>query len=130
MFNSNVTASVTTMMAAHLARVDLARWGWIIALVLWMTGLLCVLNVALAIAFRKRSKIEVASYYAVFVLELAIFVVMLLFYLGVFTTLPLHLPPGLPVNSAEIGAVLAFGLQCFRGSHNSNSIIGVGRSAE
>lgn len=91
-------------------KIDLVRLGWIIALTLWMTGFLCLLNIALAIVFRKRRKVEILSYYLVCGLELVVFVFALLLYLGIVTQVPFQLPPGLPIDRAEIGATIAFGI--------------------
>ncbi len=84
-----------------------------ISATLWITGFLSVLNIALALAFRRRRIIEVLSYYAAFVVELAIFVFALLFFLGIISGVPYHLPQGLPVDRAEIGAALAIGIGLF-----------------
>ena len=82
---------------------------------LWITGFLCLLNIALAIFYRERNKKQVISYYAVCVLELALFVFALLFTLGAITQsqVPYPLPPGLSVNRAEIAAALAIGIGLF-----------------
>jgi hypothetical protein len=85
----------------------------IVSVTLWITGFLCLLNIALAIFYRKRKKQEVLSYCASCVIELAIFVVALLFYTGTLTSVPFHLPPGLPFNEAEITAALAIGIGLF-----------------
>ncbi len=85
----------------------------IVVVTLWITGFLCLLNIALAVLFRKRHKKEVLSYYVAGGVELIIFVVALLVYIGVIATIPFHLPPGLPVNQAEIGAALALGIGLF-----------------
>lgn len=50
------------------------------------------------------------SYLVAGLLELAIFGVALALRFGIFTTIPYHLPPGLPFNRAEIGAALAVGI--------------------
>ena len=89
------------------------RLGVVIALTLWISGFLCVLNIGLAIFYRLRTKREVFSYYAVCLLELAIFVFALLIRLEVITRVPYHLPPGLSINRAEIGAALAIGIGLF-----------------
>ena len=89
------------------------RLGVVIALTLWISGFLCVLNIGLAIIFRQRTKRELLSYYAICLLELAIFVFALLIRLDVITQVPYHLPPGLSVNRAEIGAAIAIGLGLF-----------------
>ena len=85
----------------------------VVVLTLWLTGLLCLLNVVFAIAYRKRDIKEVISYYAAGSVELIIFVFAMLLYSGVISAIPYHLPPGLPVNRAEIGAALAFGIGLF-----------------
>src|SRR5436190_2645528 len=87
----------------------------VMAITLWITGFLCLLNIALAILYRTRKRKEVISYYTVCLLELAVFVFALLFYLGVITQrqIPYPLPPKLPVNRAEIGAALAIGIGLF-----------------
>jgi len=87
----------------------------VMAISLWITGFLCLLNIGLAIFYRAQNKKEVISYYAVSFLELAIFVFALLFYLGIITRsqIPYPLPPKLPVNRAEIAATLAIGIGLF-----------------
>src|SRR6266571_4360634 len=55
----------------------------VMAVTLWVTGFLCLLNIVLAFFFRKRRKKEVISYYAVCAIEMAIFAFAILFYLGV-----------------------------------------------
>ena len=85
----------------------------VVVLTLWITGFLCLLNVALAIIYRKKDTKEVISYYAAGSVELIIFVFALLLSIGVISAIPYHLPPGLPVNRAEIGAALAFGIGLF-----------------
>lgn len=85
----------------------------LVLVTLWVTGFLCLLNIGLAILFRKNTPRELVSYYIVCVVELAIFVFVLLFHLGVIKQIPYHLPPGLPFDRAEIGATLAIGLGLF-----------------
>jgi hypothetical protein len=82
---------------------------------LWITGILCLLNVTLANLYRARKRQEVISYYAACIFELAVFVFALLFYVGVITRsqIPYPLPPKLPVSRAEIAAALAIGLGLF-----------------
>lgn len=89
------------------------RLGGITTATLWLTGFLCILNVSLAIFFRRRRKIEVLSYVAVCLFELAIFLFALLLLLNVITEVPFPLPPGLPINRAYIGAALAIGIGLF-----------------
>lgn len=78
-----------------------------------ITGFLCLLNVAFAYAFRKRSRVEVASYLLVAFLELAIFLFAFSLRVGLIQVVPFHLPPHLPVNRAEIGAAVAIGIGLF-----------------
>lgn len=82
----------------------------LISLSLGITGFLCVLNVIFAIAFRRRNIREIMSYLVAGLLELIIFGVALALRLGILTTIPYHLPPGLPFNRSEIGAALAVGI--------------------
>jgi hypothetical protein len=82
----------------------------LISLTLGITGFLCVLNVIFAVMFRKRHIRETLSYLVAGLLELAIFGVALALRFGILTTIPYHLPPGLPFNRAEIGAALAVGI--------------------
>jgi hypothetical protein len=82
----------------------------LISLSLGITGFLCVLNVIFAIAFRRRNIREILSYLVAGLLELIIFGVALALRLGILTTIPYHLPPGLPFNRSEIGAALAVGI--------------------
>jgi hypothetical protein len=93
-------------------RVDTRQ---VMAVSLWITGFLCLLNIVLAIFYRTRNKKEVISYYTACLLELAVFVFALLFCLGVITQsqVPYPLPPGLSVNRAEIAAALAIGVGLF-----------------
>ncbi len=85
----------------------------VITLTLWVTGGLFLLNVMLAIIFRKQSTKERLSYYAVCAVELAIFLFALTLRLSLITHIPYHLPPGLPFNRAEIGATIAVGIGLF-----------------
>ncbi len=82
----------------------------LISLTLGITGFLCVLNVTFAAMFRKRHIRETLSYLVAGLLELVIFGVALALRFGILTTIPYHLPPGLPFNRAEIGAALAVGI--------------------
>lgn len=88
-------------------------FGNMITATLWITGFLCILNIGLAILYRKRQAKEGASYYAAIAFELIIFVFALLLHTGVVTHVPFPLPPNLPVNRAEIGAALAIGVGLF-----------------
>jgi hypothetical protein len=84
-----------------------------VTVTLWITGFLVLLNVACAILFRRGRKLEILFYICAASLELAIFVLALLFHLGILTHLPYHLPPGLPFDLAEIGAAVAVGIGLF-----------------
>lgn len=83
---------------------------FVIVATLWITGILSVSNSACAIVFRKRRVVEVLTYIAAGLIELGIFVFALLLHLGILKHIPYHLPPGLPINRAEIGAALAIGI--------------------
>ncbi|MBE3562021.1 MAG: hypothetical protein IMW89_22780, partial [Ktedonobacteraceae bacterium] len=85
----------------------------IVTATLWATGFLCLLNIALAVIYRRRNRREILSYAAVCGVELVIFVFVLLFGMGIIHHVPYHLPPGLPINRAEIGAALAIGIGLF-----------------
>ena len=84
-----------------------------VLLALWVAGFLFVLNIILAIVFRKQSKREVLSYYVACVLELLICVFALLYQLGIISRVPFHFPSGIPFNSIQVGVALAFGLGLF-----------------
>lgn len=85
----------------------------ILTVTLVFTGFLCVLNFAFAYAFRKRRRGEVFSYQGVGLLELLIFAFTLAVRLGTLHSIPLHLPPHLPFNRAEIGATIAVAIGLF-----------------
>jgi hypothetical protein len=85
----------------------------LVTLTLWITGFLVLLNVVCAILFRRRRPLELFFYVTAAALELGIFVLSLLFHVGVLTHLPYHLPPGLPFDLAEIGAAVAVGIGLF-----------------
>jgi hypothetical protein len=85
----------------------------LITVILVCAGFLCVLNAALAIAFRRRQAREVLCYIAAGLIELAIFAVVLALRVGILKSIPFHLPPGLSFNRAEIGAPLTLGIGLF-----------------
>jgi len=85
----------------------------LIPISLWITGFLCLLNAAFAYIFRKRHTGEILSYLAVGLVELAVFTFVLVLHLGLLTSVPYPLPPGLSFNRAEIGAALAIGIGLF-----------------
>ena len=107
------TGSLSLVLSAFSASTLPTNLAVIVPLTLGITGFLCLLNIVLAIFFRKRPKKEAFTYYAAFVIELAMFVVTLLVYLGIITTTPFHLVHGLPINQAEIVAALAIGIGLF-----------------
>jgi hypothetical protein len=83
-----------------------------VTITLVVTALLFLLNVLFAIARRRKSSAEVASYVAAAVLEFVVFMVVLLFRLGLIK-IPFSLPQGLSFNRAEIAAALSLGLGLF-----------------
>jgi hypothetical protein len=87
--------------------------SFFISLTLIVTGLLCILNIAFALVYRKRRTAELLSYIAAIVLEAAMFAFTLLLRLGILTHIPYHLPPHLPFNRAEIGTMIALGVGLF-----------------
>lgn len=78
-----------------------------------VTIFLCLLNIAFAFVFRKRGKREVWSYITVSIIELAFFCFVLFLHLDNLHSIPLRLPPHLPVTRTEIGAALAVGIGLF-----------------
>jgi hypothetical protein len=87
--------------------------NFLISLTLVITGLLCLLNIAFAIVYRKRRTAELLSYIVATLMEAGMFVFTLLLRLGILTHIPYHLPPHLPFNRAEIGTAIAIGLGLF-----------------
>ena len=87
--------------------------SFFISLTLIFTGLLCILNIAFAIVYRKRRTAELLSYIAAIMIEAGLFVFTLLLRLGILTHIPYHLPPHLPFNRAEIGTAIAIGVGLF-----------------
>lgn len=87
----------------------------IIFLTLWIAGFLSLLNIGLAVVFRKKHKHvgEIPSYCTACTLELAVFAFALIVHLGIITKVPYHLPPGLPFDRAEIGATIAVAIGLF-----------------
>jgi hypothetical protein len=107
----------SVLAAMNVTHVALTVIGWLtvdlVTITLWVTGGLCLLNIGLALLFRKNSLREVLSYYAICIVEMAIFLFALFLHTGIITHVPYHLPPGLPFDRAEIGATLAIGLGLF-----------------
>jgi hypothetical protein len=108
MYITPLIALVSAGKSPLLERLDL-----LISLTLWISLFLCLLNIGLAIFFRKRRLREVVSYYVACVFELAIFVFALLLHLNLITKVPYNLPPGLPFDRAQIGAALTIGIGLF-----------------
>ncbi|HEY1352442.1 MAG TPA: hypothetical protein VGF67_22720 [Ktedonobacteraceae bacterium] len=109
--------TLSVLAAAAAARLTIVRGasvtGILVAVMIFVAAFLFLLNLALAVAFRKRPVPEVISYIAASLIEVAIFIFVLLLQTGVLTHVPLHLPPGLPVNRAEIGGTLALAVGLF-----------------
>ncbi len=108
MYITPLIALVSADKSPLLARLDL-----LISITLWISLFLFLLNIGLAIFFRKRRLREVVSYYVACVFELAIFVFALLLHLNLITKVPYNLPPGLPFDRAQIGAALTIGIGLF-----------------
>jgi len=87
--------------------------NFFISLTLIITALLCILNIAFTLVYRKRRRAEFLSYIAAALIELGLFVFTLLLRLGILTHIPYHLPPHLPFNRAEIGTAIAIGVGLF-----------------
>jgi hypothetical protein len=87
--------------------------NFFISLTLLITALLCILNIAFALVYRKRRRAEFLSYIAAALIELGLFVFTLFLRLGILTHIPFHLPPHLPFNRAEIGTAIAIGVGLF-----------------
>jgi hypothetical protein len=90
--------------------LDDALTSVLITLMLFVAAFLVILNASFAVVSRNRRPIEVLSFIAVGLLELVIFGFVLVLRLGILTHVPLTLPPGLPINRAEIGATLALAI--------------------
>lgn len=100
--------------AAHLTSVQgVSVTSVLVTIMLFVAAFLFALNLALAIAFRKRRALEIITYVAASLIELAIFVFVLLLQLGILTHVPLNLPPGLPIDRAELGGTLALAIGLF-----------------
>ncbi len=84
-----------------------------ISITLVITSLLCLLNIAFAVVYRKRHTAELLSYIAATLIEAGMFVFTLLLRLGILTHIPYHLPPHLPFDRAELGTAIAIGVGLF-----------------
>lgn len=112
------TLSLAAPVAAHLASaprslLDNPLNSTLITVTLVVTAFLFLLNTSLAIVFRKRRLIELLSFISAALIELAIFAFLLALRIGILTHVPFNLPPGLPVNSAEIGSTIALAIGLF-----------------
>jgi len=108
-----ITISLLARGLGELAFLNDGLTGALIPVVLFITAFLFLLNGAFGAVFRKRRLAEILSYVAAGLIELGIFIFVLVLRLGILTRVPLHLPPGLPVNRAEIGAAIAIGIGLF-----------------
>ena len=110
-------ASLAALHAVHLSNsqspLNSPLTNTLVTVVLFVTAFLFLLNLALAIASRKRRALVVLSFVAAGLLELAIFIFVLLLRIGVLTHVPLTLPSGLPFNRSEIGGTLALAIGLF-----------------
>ncbi|HEX7737862.1 MAG TPA: hypothetical protein VF458_23640 [Ktedonobacteraceae bacterium] len=107
--------SLAALDAAHLASSQgLSSFtSMLVTIVLFVAAFLFVLNLALAIASRKKRPIVVLSFTVASLIELAVFIFVLLLRAGVLTHVPLPLPSGLPFNRSEIGGTLALAIGLF-----------------
>ncbi|HCI82905.1 MAG TPA: hypothetical protein DHW02_24805 [Ktedonobacter sp.] len=85
----------------------------LVVVTLWLTGFLSVLNIGLAVLYRKRKVVEKLSYYVALGVELIIFAFALLLRVRAIHHVPFPLPPGLPIDRAEIGAAIAIAIGLF-----------------
>jgi len=85
----------------------------IVSITLWVTGFLCILNVGLALLFRKRQRGEVLSYYVACGVELVIFIVVLLLHMQVISHISSLLPLGLDLNRVETATAIALAIGLF-----------------
>ena len=118
-----VEASLTQLLSAALAAayltaashllLDNALTNTLVTIMLFITAFLFILNAAFVVAFRKRRAIEVFSFVLACLAELAIFAFLLTLNLRLLTNVPLNLPPGLPINRAEIGSTIALAIGLF-----------------
>lgn len=110
-------ASLAALHAVHLSNsqspLNSPLTNTLVTVVLFVTAFLFLLNLALAIASRKRRALVVLSFVAAGLLELAIFIFVLLLRIGVLTHVPFTLPSGLPFNRSEIGGTLALAIGLF-----------------
>ncbi|MBV8823088.1 MAG: hypothetical protein JO123_09890 [Ktedonobacteraceae bacterium] len=85
----------------------------IVSITLWVTAFLCILNIGLALLFRKKQMREVLSYYIACGVELVIFIAVLLLQTRVILRIPYLLSPGLDLSHAETIAAIALAIGLF-----------------
>ncbi|MBO0780691.1 MAG: hypothetical protein J2P37_17860 [Ktedonobacteraceae bacterium] len=107
------TLTIAVVLANAYVLLFVPKFINVVAATVWVTGFLCLLNILLAVIYRKKQRQERFSYWVACGFELAVFVFALLYSLGVIQHVPYPLPPGLSFNRAEIGAALAIGIGLF-----------------
>lgn len=106
-------ASSVAMLFASQSLLDTPLTSTLITVTLFGTFFLFILNMALAITFRKRRLIEVLSFSAASLIELAFCIFALILQLHILTRVPFSLPAHLPINRAELGGTLALAIGLF-----------------
>lgn len=101
------------MLFASQSLLDTPLTSTLITVTLFGTFFLFILNMALAITFRKRRLIEVLSFSAASLIELAFCIFALILQLHILTRVPFSLPAHLPINRAELGGTLALAIGLF-----------------
>lgn len=107
-----IAANATRLFTTHMV-LGTSINSIVITTMLFVSAFLFLLNLALAIAFRKRRALEVLTYSAASLVQLAIFVFVLLLRIGVLTHVPLMLPASMPIDRTELGAPLALAIGLF-----------------
>ncbi|HET8844250.1 MAG TPA: hypothetical protein VFN35_22475 [Ktedonobacteraceae bacterium] len=110
---SFAAAGATHLSGTPQSLLDNPLNSTLVTVTLIVTGFLFILNATFAIIFRKRRAIELLSYIGAAVIQLAIFAFLLALRVGILTHVPFNLPPGLPVNSAELGSTVALAIGLF-----------------
>ncbi len=105
--------ATTGLATAAQVVLDNGLTSTLVLVMLFVTAFLFLLNVAFAIAFRKRRALQVFSFVVACLAELAIFIFLLVLRLGILTHIPFHLPLGLPIDRAEIGGAIALAIGLF-----------------
>lgn len=85
----------------------------LVVVTLWLTGFLSIVNIGFAFLYKKRKAAERISYSVALGVELVIFVFALLLHFRTIHHVPFPLPPGLPIDRAEIGAAIAIAIGLF-----------------